>query len=130
MIPAAAGFSLAKTGLFPPAGSRSASQIILNITLPSLLFSKVVPSFNQENVKAIGPIFLVGIIYMSISAVAAGLIRVFAPTPRNFRYGLIAASIWSNWGECLLLGFRLRFAFQDESTSVGLTDVLTCLCAV
>ncbi|ORY75966.1 auxin efflux carrier [Leucosporidium creatinivorum] len=99
VISAGAGFFLARSGLFPTAGSRSASQIILNVTLPSLLFSKIIPSFNSENVKAIGPIFLVGIVYMLVSALFGVLIRIALPTPRNFRWGLLASAIWANWGD-------------------------------
>lgn len=93
------GFLLSKTGLFPPAGSRAASQIILNVTLPSLLFAKIIPSFNSDNVKAIGPIFLVDCVYMALCGLFAIALRAFVPTPRNFRWGLIAAGIWSNAGD-------------------------------
>lgn len=33
------------------------------MTLPALLFSKIIPSFTSENVSAIGPIILTGIFY-------------------------------------------------------------------
>ncbi|KAL8283723.1 hypothetical protein RQP46_005518 [Phenoliferia psychrophenolica] len=54
-LPAAAGFALTRSDMFPVSGSRAASQIILNVTLPSLLFSKIVPSFNSTNISAFGP---------------------------------------------------------------------------
>ncbi|KWU46024.1 auxin efflux carrier, partial [Rhodotorula sp. JG-1b] len=98
-IPAAIGCCLTRAGLFPVPASRGASQLILNCMLPALLFSKIVPSITPENAKAIGPIFLVGSVYMLISMLLGVLVRMFFPTPRNFRWGLIAAATWSNWGD-------------------------------
>ncbi|KAM0790694.1 hypothetical protein ACM66B_004552 [Microbotryomycetes sp. NB124-2] len=98
-LPCAMGFWMSKSGLLPPAGSRAASQIILNVTLPSLLFAKILPSFTPDNVKAIGPIVLVDIFYMVLSGLFALLIRLCLPVPRNFRWGLFAASMWSNQGD-------------------------------
>ncbi|POY70960.1 hypothetical protein BMF94_6022 [Rhodotorula taiwanensis] len=98
-IPVAIGCWLTRAGLFPVPASRGASQIVLNVTLPALLFSKIVPSITPDNAKAIGPIFLVGGVYMVISMVLGVLVRSLFPTPRNFRWGLIAAAVWSNWGD-------------------------------
>ncbi|KAK4057082.1 Protein M3 [Microbotryomycetes sp. JL221] len=98
-IPSTMGFWMSWRGLLPPSGSRAASQIILNITLPSLLFSKILQSFTPDNVKVIGPILLVGIFYMIVPGLFAVLIRVCLPVPNNFRWGLIAAASWSNSGD-------------------------------
>ncbi|GAA6043965.1 hypothetical protein JCM8097_004894 [Rhodosporidiobolus ruineniae] len=99
VIPAGIGFALSRTGLFPAAASRGASQAILNCTLPALLFSKIVPSITPQNASSIGPIFLIGFVYLGISGLLGLLIRSLFPTPRNFRYGILAAAIWSNWGD-------------------------------
>ena len=126
VIPAAAGFFLARSGLFPVQGSRAASQvgpsgrshapdsalahaastsavsaaqIILNVTLPSLLFSKIIPSFTSDNISALGPIVLVAVVYLGISLVLTFLLRSFTRVPDNFHYGIIAAGGWSNWGD-------------------------------
>ncbi|GAA5823082.1 hypothetical protein JCM11251_007479 [Rhodosporidiobolus azoricus] len=99
VIPAGLGFLLTRKGLFPPAASKGASQAILNCFLPALLWSKIVPSITQENAPSIGPIFLIGFVYLGISGLLGIFIRLLFPTPRNFRWGLLAASIWSNWGD-------------------------------
>ncbi|GAA5859042.1 hypothetical protein JCM8547_003980 [Rhodosporidiobolus lusitaniae] len=99
IIPAAIGYALSRTGLFPAAASRGASQAILNCTLPALLFSKIIPSITPQNASAIGPIFLIGFVYLLLSLLLGVLVRVLCPTPRNFRWGLIAAATWSNWGD-------------------------------
>ncbi|SCV71473.1 BQ2448_3061 [Microbotryum intermedium] len=98
-LPSAAGYCLSRSGLFPVAGSRAASHIILNVTLPALMFAKIVPSFTSENVQAIGPIFLVGLVYMGFSFLMGFIILQLFPSPKNFRYGILAAAAWSNWGD-------------------------------
>ncbi|BGP34061.1 Protein M3 [Rhodotorula toruloides] len=99
VIPAGLGFWLTRAGLFPVPASRGASVLILNVFLPNLLFSKIVPSITPENAKAIGPIFLVGFVYIIISLLLGVLVRVTFRTPRNFRWGILAAATWSNWGD-------------------------------
>ncbi|GAA5959849.1 hypothetical protein JCM10213_008314, partial [Rhodosporidiobolus nylandii] len=46
-----------------------------------------------------GPIFLIGFVYLALSLLLGVLVRVFLPTPRNFRWGILAAATWSNWGD-------------------------------
>ncbi|KAI5481397.1 auxin efflux carrier transmembrane protein [Pseudohyphozyma bogoriensis] len=87
--PALAGFCLTRAGYFPVAASRGASQIILLITLPSLLFAKIVPSFTSDNINAMGPIVLVAMFYIIMSFVFGLIIR----------WGILVASAWSNWGD-------------------------------
>ncbi len=44
----------------------------MNVALPGLLFSSIVPAFNKQNVSAMGPLFLVAfvsrVIYIFIRA--------------------------------------------------------------
>ncbi|GAA5912699.1 hypothetical protein JCM6882_005765 [Rhodosporidiobolus microsporus] len=99
IIPTGLGFILSRKGLFPAAASRGASQAILNCFLPCLLWSKIVPSITEENAPSIGPIFLVGFVYLGLSLLLGVFIRLLFPTPRNFRWGILAACTWSNWGD-------------------------------
>ncbi|KAJ3539554.1 hypothetical protein NM688_g6347 [Phlebia brevispora] len=79
--------------------SRGAGQIILKITLPCLMFSKIVPAFSTSNISALGPLFLVAIIYEAISMVMAWIVKQFFWVPHRFRYGIIMAGTWSNWAD-------------------------------
>ncbi|GAA6003888.1 hypothetical protein JCM10207_006453 [Rhodosporidiobolus poonsookiae] len=99
VIPAGIGFALSRTNLFTAVAARGASQVILNCTLPALLFSKIVPSITPQNAPSIGPIFLIAFVYLLLSLILGVIIRVCFPTPRNFRWGLLAAATWSNWGD-------------------------------
>lgn len=117
-LPAAGGFFLARANLLPVAGSRAASQIILNLTLPSLLFAKILPSFTQDNVKAIGPIFLMAFVYLGMSLFMGLAIRTFLPVPRNFRWGILAAAGWSNCELVVLISMVRTFIVEHKADLV------------
>ena len=48
------GFIITKVNYFPTVAARGAGQIVLNITVPCLMFSKIVPAFSPDNVRALG----------------------------------------------------------------------------
>ncbi|TFK61669.1 hypothetical protein BDN72DRAFT_804828 [Pluteus cervinus] len=95
----AAGFALTKANLFPPAAASGAGQIVLNIAFPSLLFSKIVPAFDSQNVSALGPLILVASIYEILGILIAWVVGLFFWVPHRFRYGLLVAGGWANWGD-------------------------------
>ncbi|KAF8132747.1 auxin efflux carrier [Boletus edulis] len=95
----AAGFVIAKAGFLPPLAARSAGQIILNITLPSLLFSRIIPAFNSSNVSALGPLILVALLYQAIGIVMSWIIKQSFWVPHRFRYGILVAGGWGNVGD-------------------------------
>ncbi|KAK0204281.1 auxin efflux carrier [Desarmillaria ectypa] len=92
------GFWLTRKGFFTSAASRGASQVTMNVALPGLLFSNIVPAFNKQNVSAMGPLFLVAFVYMALGLVFGALIREFCYVPRNFWAGILMATAMSNWG--------------------------------
>lgn len=48
------GFVITKADIFPAAAARGAGQIALNITMPCLMFSKMVPAFSSSNISVLG----------------------------------------------------------------------------
>jgi len=48
------GFAITKLDIFPAVASRGAGQIVLQIGLPCLLFSKIIPAFSSENLSSLG----------------------------------------------------------------------------
>ncbi|KAK0496606.1 auxin efflux carrier [Armillaria luteobubalina] len=92
------GFWLTRKGFFSPAASRGTSQVTMNVALPGLLFSNIVPAFNKQNVSAMGPLFLVAFVYMGLGLLFGALIREFCYVPRNFWAGILMATALSNWG--------------------------------
>ncbi|GAA6034004.1 hypothetical protein JCM8097_000645 [Rhodosporidiobolus ruineniae] len=99
LIPTGVGFLLQKLGTLPPDGSRSAALIQIRFALPCLLFAKIVPSFTKDNQSAIGPILLCGFFYQALPAALGFLARSVTQSPRRFRYGMIAAYSFGNWGD-------------------------------
>ncbi|KAG8931912.1 Protein M3, partial [Tulasnella sp. 417] len=93
------GIILTKKDLFGGVAARGTGQVILNITLPALLFSKVVPSFTSDNIRALGPLVLIGSLYQLFGFLFAFLVRQFFWVPHRFRYGILAAGTWGNWGD-------------------------------
>ncbi|KAL5518362.1 ECM3_1 [Sanghuangporus vaninii] len=93
------GFIITKADIFPPVAARGAGQIILNITLPALMFSKIVPAFTSDNVGSLGPLVLVAFLYEAFGIVIAWLVKQFFWVPHRFRYGILVAGAWSNVGD-------------------------------
>ncbi|PBK87810.1 auxin efflux carrier [Armillaria gallica] len=92
------GFWLTRKGFFTAAASRGTSQVTMNVALPGLLFSNIVPAFNKQNVSAMGPLFLVAFVYMAFGLLFGAFIREFCYVPRNFWAGILMATAMSNWG--------------------------------
>ncbi|GAA5939058.1 uncharacterized protein JCM15063_004408 [Sporobolomyces koalae] len=93
------GFILIKRNVVPKEGINVFSHLIVNVTLPTLLFAKIVPSFTSDNIGALGPIFLVGGVYQFLAAFLGFIARAITPTPRRYRYGVLASYTFSNWGD-------------------------------
>ncbi|KAG8697454.1 Protein M3 [Ceratobasidium sp. 394] len=93
------GYFLTKADLFGAVAARGAGQVLLNIFLPSLLFSKIVPGFTTQNIVALGPLILVACIYQLYGFLIAWTVRKVFWVPRRFHNGILAAGVWSNWGD-------------------------------
>ncbi|THV01915.1 hypothetical protein K435DRAFT_654419 [Dendrothele bispora CBS 962.96] len=96
---ATAGFILTKLDLFPTVAARTLGHILLNVTLPSLMFSKMVPAFNSDNISALGPLVLVALIYEGIGVAMAWVVKQIFWVPHRFRYGILVAGGWGNVGD-------------------------------
>ncbi|KAL5534926.1 ECM3_1 [Sanghuangporus sanghuang] len=93
------GFIITKADIFPPVAARGMGQVLLNITLPALMFSKIVPAFTSDNVGALGPLILVAFLYEAFGIIIAWLVKQFFWVPHRFRYGILVAGGWSNVGD-------------------------------
>ncbi|PBK90834.1 hypothetical protein ARMGADRAFT_1166792 [Armillaria gallica] len=85
-------FWLTRKGFFTPAASNGTSQVSMNVALPGLLFSSIVPAFNKQNVSAMGPLFLVAFVYMACGLLFGVLIREFCYVPGNFWARILVAT--------------------------------------
>ncbi|EMD40328.1 hypothetical protein CERSUDRAFT_91043 [Gelatoporia subvermispora B] len=92
------GWLLAKKEMFPPAASRGASYVAMNVSLPALIFSSVVPAFTPQNISVLGPMFLLSFAYQALGCLLGIIIREICYVPRNFWQGIVLVTGMSNWG--------------------------------
>ncbi|KAJ7910478.1 auxin efflux carrier transmembrane protein [Mycena leptocephala] len=95
----ACGFGITKAELFPASAARGVGQIMLNITVPSLMFSKIVPAFTSQNISALGPLVLIAVIYQLMGIAIAWATKQLFWVPHRFRWGILAAGGWGNYGD-------------------------------
>lgn len=70
-----------------------------NIAMPCLMFSRIIPSFNPQNISSLGPLTVVGVLYGMVGVAMAWIIKQFFWVPHRFRYGILAAGCWGNYGD-------------------------------
>ncbi|KAG1769420.1 auxin efflux carrier [Suillus occidentalis] len=92
----ACGYGITRAGFFPAIATRGAVQVVLNITLPSLIFSRASSALNAENDVAFGPLIVIAIIYMAIGFALSSFIKQFFWVPYRFRYGILVAGGWAS----------------------------------
>lgn len=124
------GFALTKADLFPTEAARGAAQIALNISMPCLLFSRIVPSLNPQNIGSLAPLTIVGLLYGVVGAAMAWIIKQFFWVPHRFRYGALAAGGWGNYGDiptAIALGITASAPFRgidDENLAIAYISML------
>jgi len=69
----------------------------MNLALPALIFSSIVPAFTPANAFAIGPLALLATMYILTGLLCGLVIREVCYVPRNFWQGIVVASGLSNW---------------------------------
>lgn len=73
-------------------------QVAMNIGLPCLLFSSMVPSFNDSNIQNFGPLSLVAILFVVIGTGLFAILREIFYVPGDFQWGFLMLGAMSNWG--------------------------------
>ncbi|KAF9114586.1 Protein M3 [Mortierella sp. AM989] len=90
---------MAKHGLLTPAGAKVVAGLILNYTLPALLFAKMVTCVNQDNVEELGFVALIAVLYIVIGAVLGLMIQRTGLVPKRLYWGIVAATMFTNFGD-------------------------------
>ncbi|KAH9167693.1 auxin efflux carrier [Lactarius sanguifluus] len=125
-----AGFALTKADLFSTEAARGVAQIVLNISMPCLLFSRIVPSFNPQNISSLAPLIVVGLLYGVVGGAMAWIIKQFFWVPHRFRYGILAAGLWGNYGDiptAIAMGITASAPFRgidDENLAIAYISTL------
>ncbi|KAF8603188.1 auxin efflux carrier [Ceratobasidium sp. AG-I] len=120
------GYLLAKMDLFPIAAARGAGQLILNILLPALLFSKIILTFTADNIGAFGVLLVVTLLYQLYGFAFSWLIKKVFWVPRRFRYGILVAGAWGNWADvptAVIMSITASAPFQPGDSDVAVAYV-------
>ena len=99
----------------------------MNVALPMLVFANIVPAFTQQNISALGPLFLTAFVYMILGFLFGAIIREVCYVPRNFWQGIIVLAGMSNWGNlrgCLVIKFSSCTA-SDASAATAVVLSIT-----
>lgn len=121
----ACGFGITKAGLLPAMASLGMGQVIMNITIPSLMFSTIIPSFHSSNMAELGPLVIIAVIYMLIGMTLSWIIKQLFWVPHRFRYGILMAGGWANVSDipiAVTLSVMAAAPFNgtdDENLAVG-----------
>ncbi|WVQ66266.1 uncharacterized protein L199_004445 [Kwoniella botswanensis] len=92
------GFAATKKGWLTAPGAKGLGAIVVQITLPALLFSSMVTAFTPDNIKAFGPLVVIAVLYQLLGITFAWIIRELFYVPIDFRWGILVSGLTSNWG--------------------------------
>ena len=70
-----------------------------NVALPCLLFSHIVPAISTDNISSLAPLVVIGMVYGVTGTLIAWTVKSFFWVPHRFRYGILAAGCWGNYGD-------------------------------
>lgn len=90
-------------GILTPEASKVNSALILKLFLPLLIFATVVPSFERENMGQVGMVLVTGFLFQAMGLFFGIIVRQFTPMPKNWRGGVWAAGMMSNWGDLVCI---------------------------
>ncbi|KAG0244220.1 Protein M3 [Mortierella sp. GBA43] len=90
---------MAKHGLLTPAGAKVIAGLILNYTLPALLFAKMVTCVNPDNVAELGFVALIAVLYIVMGAIFGLMIQRTKLVPKRLYWGIVAATMFTNFGD-------------------------------
>ena len=90
------GFFLAKTNILTVAASRTLSDIVLTVLLPSLSFNKIVGSIEDSDIKDVGIICLTAVLIFGTGLFFAYVLSKLLPVPKEWRGGILAGGMFPN----------------------------------
>ncbi|KAF9276864.1 hypothetical protein BGZ68_009697 [Mortierella alpina] len=93
------GAIMAKHGLLTPAGAKVVAGLILNYTLPALLFAKMLSCVNQENIEELGFVALIAVLYILMGAILGLVMQRTGLVPKRLYWGIVAATMFTNFGD-------------------------------
>jgi predicted permease len=86
------------------------------------MFSRIVPSLTPQNIGSLAPLTVIGLFYGIVGAAMAWIIRLCFWVPHRFRYGILAAGGWGNWGDIRMCTVSLTRCLSRLKVSLRFSD--------
>ncbi|KXS13255.1 hypothetical protein M427DRAFT_381469 [Gonapodya prolifera JEL478] len=94
------GFYLARSGKISPSGCKQIAAVYITILVPSLAFTKTLPSINFSNIHYLLPVSVFVLIHMFVGLLLGWVVMRLFTTPKSrFRYTILAAIAFGNTGD-------------------------------
>lgn len=131
----ALGFILAKKKILTAETGRSISSILILALQPALIFNKIISSLDGSDLKMLGIMILGAFFQTGVGLIAGIALVLFAPCPKNWRGGLIAASTWNNAGDLPIayvqsLATGSLFTSAESDKGVAYVTMFMAMCTV
>ena len=126
----ATGFGLAKGNILTVAATRTCSDIVLTVLLPSLSFNKIVSSIDYRDAKDVGIICLTAVMIFGTGLFFAFVVRKVLPVPKKWRGGILAGGTFPNISDlpiAILQTMDQGLLFTEEEADKGIASVIIFL---
>lgn len=125
------GFFLAKTNILTVAASRTLSDIVLTVLLPSLSFNKIVGSIEDSDIKDVGIICLTAVLIFGTGLFFAYVLSKLLPVPKEWRGGILAGGMFPNISDLPIAILQTMdqggLVFSEKEGDKGVASVIIFL---
>ncbi|CAB4254234.1 similar to Saccharomyces cerevisiae YOR092W ECM3 Non-essential protein of unknown function [Maudiozyma barnettii] len=124
------GFGLCKMGILTADATRSISDIVLTVLLPSLSFNKIVGNIEDQDIKFVGIICLTSILIFATGLGCAYIIKKTLPVPKAWGGGILAGGMFPNISDlpiAYLQTLDQSGMFTTEEGNKGVANVIIFL---
>ncbi|RPB04442.1 hypothetical protein L873DRAFT_1758966 [Choiromyces venosus 120613-1] len=96
------GVIFARKGYLTPESCKANASLIMNLLLPLLIFSTVLPAFDSGNMESVLAVVITGSFYQVLGLSFGLIVRWLTPTPKSWKGGVLAAGAFSNLGDLVI----------------------------
>ncbi|KAL1514512.1 hypothetical protein AB1Y20_003611 [Prymnesium parvum] len=93
---AAAGLYLGHSGVMTQSGAKLLSALSVKVTIPCLLFSRVLASVDYSVVVSVWPMLLLPVVLAALGSMVGWVVALLCKPPDEFRRGAVAAVACAN----------------------------------
>lgn len=124
------GFLLAKMGILTAEATKTISNIVLTVLLPSLSFNKIVSEIEDQDIKMVGIICLSSVLIFGTGLFFAWVVSKTLPVPKQWRGGILAGGMFPNISDLPIAYLQTMdqgFIFTEKEGEKGVANVIIFL---